>query len=156
MEFVTSSPGSDPIVVEAHFTVPPNQVFEAWTNPDSVMQWFGLAPNSLHSARIDLIKGGEWQFLKSKDDVKSVGFEGKYLDIQPDKRLVFSWSMVTVFADGAREATPPSRVDIQFSASGNGTDVRLVHSTIDSEALSLGFGRGWNIAFRSLLDLLSQ
>jgi len=150
MQFVTSQPGSDPIVVEGYFAASPSQVFEAWTNPEIVMQWFGLSPNSIHSVSIDLRKGGAWQFLKTKDEEKSVGFEGHYVDIQPNKKLVFSWSLVTVFADGTREATPSSRVEVEFSAKGEGTDLKLIHSALHNQEISVGFGRGWDIALNSL------
>ncbi len=50
MEFVKSAPGDDPIVVEGFFAATPAKVFEAWTDPNIVVKWFGQAPNSLHSA----------------------------------------------------------------------------------------------------------
>jgi len=155
MEFVTSTPGSDPIIVEGYLAATPAEVFEAWTTPAIVMQWFGLAPNSLHSATIDLCEGGAWQFVKTKDKHKSVGFEGTYLDIQHNKKLVFTWSLVTALADGTRDATPPSRVEVEFISNGVGTDLRLKHTALDMEALSIGFGRGWNIALGSLSSLMN-
>jgi len=155
MEFVTSTPGSDPIIVEGYLAATPAEVFDAWTNPDIVMQWFGLAPNSIHSATIELVEGGAWQFLKTKDEHKSVGFEGHYLSIHPDEKLVFTWSLVTVLADGTRTATPPSRVEVEFLSNGVGTDLRLKHSALHTEASSIGFGRGWNIALQSLSSLMS-
>jgi len=152
MEFVKSQPGSDPIVVQGYFAVSPARLYEAWTNPEIVMQWFGLAPNSIHSASIDLRQGGAWQFLKSKDEIKSVGFEGHYLDIQPNKKLIFSWSLVTVLADGTRDATPASRVEVEFHANGEGTDLKLIHSTLHNQEIAIGFGRGWEIALGTLYN----
>jgi uncharacterized protein YndB with AHSA1/START domain len=70
MEFVKSVPGDDPIVVEGYFAATPARVFEAWTDPDIVVKWFGRAPNSVLSAIIDLRPGGAWQFLLSKDEHK--------------------------------------------------------------------------------------
>ena len=74
-----TEPGADPIVVEGYFAAAPARVFQAWTDPDIVMRWFGRVPNSLHSATIDLRRGGAWRFVESSDDVKSVGFEGEYV-----------------------------------------------------------------------------
>ena len=156
MAFVTSAPGDDPIVVEGYFAAPPAKVFEAWTDPDIVMKWFGQKPNSLHSATIDLRLGGVWRFLKSKDDDKSVGFEGQYLDIQPGVRLVFSWAHVIAYANGAREATPYSRVEVDFMPKGKGTLVRLVHSAIRSDEARLGIGSGWEASFGALGHALAE
>ena len=118
------------------------------------MKWFGQAPNSLHSATIDLRLGGEWRFLKSKDDDKSIGFEGQYLEIEPGEKLVFSWAHVVAHANGEREATPYSRVEVIFTAKGSGTHVRLVHSAVRSEDARRGIGGGWGAAFGHLTDLL--
>lgn len=103
--FVRTEPGDDPIIVEGFFTAPPARVFRAWTDPRVVEQWFGPAPNTLHSAAIDLRPGGSWVFLESSDASGSVGFEGEYLVVEPDRRLVFTWSRVVAPASGEREAT---------------------------------------------------
>lgn len=153
MNFISSRPGDEPIIVEGFFAASPEQVFEAWTNPDIVMKWFGQAPNSLHSASIDLRPGGVWRFLKSKDDIKSVGFEGQYLEIQPAERLVFSWAYVTLHADGNREATPNSQVEVIFTRNGTGTSVRLVHSGVRAHDARRGIGGGWEMAFSHLTNL---
>ena len=147
MEFMTSAPGDDPIVVEGYFAAPPEQVFEAWTDPDIVVQWFGQAPYSLKSATIDLRPGGTWRFLMSSDDEQSASFEGAYLEVRRAERLVFSWSHVVNRGAGGRDATPESRVEVDFIANGDGTDVRLVHSGIRSEDGRRGVGGGWEKGF---------
>jgi uncharacterized protein YndB with AHSA1/START domain len=132
----------------------PEKVFEAWTDPDIVVKWFGQTPNSLHSASIDLRPGGTWQFLKSKDDDKSIGFEGQYQVIEQAEKLVFSWAHVVAHADGRREETPLSRVEVVFTASGSGTFVRLLHSAISNDETRRGIGGGWQAAFTYLTDML--
>ena len=156
LAFLKTEPGDDPIIVEGYFAGPPARVFEAWTDPNIVMKWFGPAPDSLHSATIDLRPGGAWQFLKSKDEKKSVGFEGEYLVIEPGERLVFTWSAVTAHATGTRESTPHSQVEIIFTARGSGTFVRLVHSAVHSEETRRGFGGGWEFGFHALGALFSD
>ena len=155
-EFVRTEPGADPIVVEGHFSATPATVFQAWTDPSVVVKWFGRRPNSLHSATIDLRQGGTWQFLESKNEQKSVGFEGEYLHIEPGSRLVFTWSKVIAYATGERESTPYSRVEVTFSAEGDGTAVRLVHSAMHNEEVRRGFAGGWDSAFNTMRALLSS
>jgi len=155
MQFVKTEPGTDPIIVEGFFAATPAKVFEAWTKPDIVVKWFGHKPNSLHSASIDLRPGGEWQFLLLKDDDKSVGFEGLYQDVLPGKKLVFSWAHVVEHANGEREETPRSRVEVTFTSKGQGTFVRLVHTAISNEDSRRGIGGGWEAAFTHMDDILS-
>lgn len=156
MKFLTSTPGQDPIVIEAYYAVSTMQVFQAWTDPDIVKQWFGKEPNSLHSASIDLKPGGHWRFLKSNDSEKAIGFEGQYLTIEPGKRLVFTWSAIVEYHDGRREASPDSQIDISFTQKGTGSYLRLVHSSIHDETTCKGFAGGWQYAFTSLHRLLNN
>jgi uncharacterized protein YndB with AHSA1/START domain len=156
MNFVKSAPGAEPVVVESYFAASPLEIFEAWTDPEIVVKWFGIEPNSLHSAEIDLRPGGTWRFLHSKDAEKSVGFEGRYLEIRPGERLVYSWSYVVDRSNGEREATPESRVEVEFTEKGKGTFVRLVHSAIRTEDGRKGVGGGWEASFGSLGAMLSK
>ncbi len=156
MNFVKSIPGEDPLVLEGYFAAPPAKVFEAWTDPAIVVKWFGHKPHSLHSAAIDLRPGGAWRFLLSQDADKSIGFEGEYQEIQPGERLVFSWAHVIAHADGAREETPRSRIEVMFTAEGAGTAVRLVHSAISNEQSRRGIGGGWESSFGSLAHMLEE
>ncbi|MHA1525133.1 MAG: SRPBCC family protein [Alphaproteobacteria bacterium] len=151
--FVKTEPGDDPIVVEGFIAAPPSTIFRAWTDPEIVVKWFGQTPNSLHSATIDLRLGGSWQFLKLVDEAMTVGFEGEYLDIVPGQRLVFSWVHVVTHANGTREATPVSKVEVTFTAKGKGTNIRLVHSAISSADARRGIGGGWEAAFASMFAL---
>ncbi len=153
---VASEPGDDPIVVAGHFDATPAEVFQAWTDPAIVKQWFGRAPNALHSATIDLREGGAWRFLETSIEQKSVGFEGTYIVIEPNARLVFTWSKVVAYATGERDATPTSQVDVTFSPRGDGTDVRLVHSQVHDEETRNAFSGGWAFAFNTMRALLSS
>lgn len=156
MDFVQSGPGDDPIVVEGYFAASPARVFKAWTDPKIVVKWFGQKPNSLHSANIDLRPGGSWRFLKSKGASKSVGFEGHYQEIESGEKLVFSWAHVVTHANGEREATPDSQVEVSFTPQGKGTFVRLVHSAVRSEDARTGIGGGWEFAFGYLGSALDE
>jgi uncharacterized protein YndB with AHSA1/START domain len=156
LDFLLTVPGEDPIIVEGYFAVTPSKMFQAWTDPEIVIKWFGPKPNSLHSATIDLQVGGAWQFLKSKDETKSMGFAGQYQVIEPDKRLLFTWSRVVTFANGQCESTPDSQVEVTFSAKGAGTELRVVHSAVHNEEMRKGFGGGWTLGLNNLSDLISS
>ena len=154
MQFVQTTPGADPIVVESYFAASPEQVFFAWTNADEVMQWFGPKPRSLHSAHIDLREGGAWRFVESDNDQHSIYFEGRYLKIIDNALLLFSWSKVVHQADGTPQASPTSQVEIHFTACKQGTQIRLIHSAMHDLATRRGFCQGWERAFNHLKHCL--
>lgn len=156
MRFVSSAPGDEPIVVEGWFAASPARVFGAFTDPEVVMQWFGVRPGSLVSAAIDLRPGGAWRFELSRTDERSAAFEGEYLAIEPGRLLAFSWRHVVEHAGGEREATPVSRVEIRFSPQGAGTGIRLVHSGLASEEARRNVGGGWDAAFAAVEAVLAD
>ncbi|MTI45845.1 uncharacterized protein YndB with AHSA1/START domain [Roseibium hamelinense] len=156
MEVLQNAPGSEPVIVEGYFPASPARVFNAWTDPDAVKQWFGRQPNSLSDAIVDLKVGGRWCFLKAEDHGTKILFEGEYKVIEPGHRLVFSWSHVIAYESGKREATPHSLVEVEFRKKGNGCVVKLVHSKIRSDDARKGVGSGWLASFHALHTLLSD
>ncbi len=155
MRFLQSEIGADPIVIEGVFPAPPEKVFAAFTEPEQVMKWFGPKPGALHSAEIDLREGGKWRFVESLEKERTVAFEGTYLEIERNQRLVFSWAKV-VYEGEEREDSGDSRVEITFDPHPEGTRVRLIHSQIDDETMRRGFGGGWERGLGNLSAHLSN
>lgn len=153
LDYIQSVAGEDPLVVEGYFACTPQRMFEVWTDPDIVKVWFGRDAQSLQSAEIDLRPGGKYRFIRSSDPQQTVGFEGEYLEIERDSKLVFSWRHIVEHASGEREETPSSRVEVTFTADGDGTQVYLVHSGISTEDARKGIGGGWNSSFGKIAAL---
>ncbi|MEM7215871.1 MAG: SRPBCC domain-containing protein [Pseudomonadota bacterium] len=156
MNLLQSNPGDDPVVVEGFFAVSPSTMFRAWTEPEIICKWFGLKPNSLVSARVDLRVGGIWTFVLDNQAAHSASMQGEYIEIVPDKKLAFTWKHVVVDESGHQEETPVSRVDVQFSPKGSGTWVHLEHSGIVREGAREGVGGGWVNSFGHIMELLPQ
>ena len=153
MNFLKTAPGAEPVIVEGLFAAPVDRLFRAWTDPDEIIEWFGRAPRCLVSAEIDLRVGGRWCFVLEETAEKTSKLEGEYIEIEPDQSLVFSWSHVTAFADGRREATHASRVSVTFTPHGKSTRIDLRHEAIEKEDGRLGVGKGWTLSFTSLEKL---
>ncbi len=152
-DFLKSSPGDDPIRIQGYFPVPPEKAFRAWTDPHVVMKWFGSAPNTLHSANIDLRVGGGWKFVESKLENHSIWFEGEYLEITPGKHLLFTWTKVIQYRNEEPDRTNSSLVEITFTEIDNGTEIHLIHSHIERLAERQGFAGGWRFAIEALWKL---
>lgn len=155
MDFVKSTPGAIPIIVECFLNAAPDTVFKAWTDPDIVIQWFGIEPNSMHSAFIDLRVGGEWRFIRKTTDDKSMTFKGRYLDIVDGEFLKFTWSISTESSDGQYEESASSEVQVSFLPNGDGTDVRLQHSALEDTDSSKNFAFGWNASIHNIGIMLN-
>jgi uncharacterized protein YndB with AHSA1/START domain len=67
-------------------------VFEAWTKPELMKLWW--APKSmgvpLRSCEMDVRVGGAYRLEFGKDAATSFAFFGKYLEVAPPSRLVWT------------------------------------------------------------------
>jgi uncharacterized protein YndB with AHSA1/START domain len=80
------------LVVTRTFNAPARIVFEAWTTPALFMQWW--APRSmgmqLLSCEMDVRTGGGYRLAFGQDAANAHSFFGKYLEVTPPTRLVWT------------------------------------------------------------------
>jgi uncharacterized protein YndB with AHSA1/START domain len=80
------------LVVTRTFNGPARIVFEAWTKPELIKRWW--APKStgvsLLSCETDVRVGGRYRFEFGLEGSKSMAFFGRYLEVTPHSRLVWT------------------------------------------------------------------
>jgi uncharacterized protein YndB with AHSA1/START domain len=80
------------LVVTRTFNGPARIVFEAWTKPELMKLWW--APKSigvpLLSCEMDVRVGGGYRLAFGHDAATSMAFFGKYLEVTPPSRLVWT------------------------------------------------------------------
>ena len=79
------------LVVSRIFDGSPRLVFDAWTRPELFKRWWvpKSAPISLLSCEMDVRAGGTYR-LKFGFDSQTMEFFGKYLEVTPCSRLVWT------------------------------------------------------------------
>jgi uncharacterized protein YndB with AHSA1/START domain len=81
------------IVITRTFDGPARLVFEAWTTPELLMQWwtpksFGI---TFISCEADVRPGGTYKFVMGHPDFdQPMSFFGRYLEVDPPRRLVWT------------------------------------------------------------------
>jgi uncharacterized protein YndB with AHSA1/START domain len=138
------------IRIERVFDAPVERVWQAFTDPELVAQWWGRG-NKLVIERMEVERGGHWRFVEHSPDGVH-GFEGRYREVTPRERLVetFEW-------DGM-----PGYVSIdtaEFEDLGDGrtkvVTTSLFHTTEERDGmLSSGMADGLNQSYAALDDLL--
>jgi uncharacterized protein YndB with AHSA1/START domain len=90
-----AAPGDRETVVERVFNAPRDVVWQAFTTPELLAQWWGRG-NKLVIEELELRAGGRWRFVEHADD-GIYGFEGHYREVTPPERLVstFAWDGMT-------------------------------------------------------------
>jgi uncharacterized protein YndB with AHSA1/START domain len=80
------------IVVTRTFNGPARIVFEAWTKPELIKRWW--VPKSigmsLLSCEMDVRVGGNYRFVFGHDASKPMAFFGRYIEVTPYSRLVWT------------------------------------------------------------------
>ena len=76
--------------VERSYAVPPARVFEAWADPVAKARWFG---GDDWDHELDFSVGGR-EVSTGMMEGTSFTFEGRYQDIVPDERIVYSYEVL--------------------------------------------------------------
>lgn len=147
-----TTPTDREIRIERVFNAPRDRVWQAFTDPKSIAQWWGRG-NKLVIERMEGERGGHWRYVEHSPDGVH-GFEGRYREVTPQKRLVqtFEW-------DGM-----PGYVAVQTATFEDLGDDRtkvvttvLFHTTEERDGmLSSGMEKGLNQSYAALDRLLAS
>lgn len=81
-------PSDTEIKIVRRFDAPRDLVFDVWTTPEHVRNWWGWEKDPMTVCEIDLRVGGEWRFISVNEDYGEVHFYGEYREIDRPRRLV--------------------------------------------------------------------
>lgn len=127
------------LVVRRTVKASPSRVFDAWTEPDQLRQWWGPRPVTCCGAEVDLRAGGSYRIGNRLPDGSVLWIYGAFEVVERPRLLVYSWRVDAVV--GA--AHDDSRVTVRFEARGRETEVIVVHERIDSEPTKVEHEKGW-------------
>jgi uncharacterized protein YndB with AHSA1/START domain len=86
---VVTAPGDREVRVERVFGAPRERVWRAFTEPEQVARWWGRG-NRVVIERMEVERGGHWRFVEHADG-EAHGFEGRYREVTPPERLVYTF-----------------------------------------------------------------
>jgi uncharacterized protein YndB with AHSA1/START domain len=123
-------------------------VFGAWLDPEAVRVWLGAAARreglgELVLVEIDARVGGAFRFVYRQAGRELVQ-AGRYLEIDPPRRLVYSWDMALPHVE---------RVVIQITETAGGCELVLDH--VMDPAWS-GDVSGATAAWASVVDAIDE
>jgi uncharacterized protein YndB with AHSA1/START domain len=136
-------------VVTRTFDGPARLVYEAWTKPELLKQWW--VPKSmgmsLLSCEADVRVGGGYRFVFALEGSKTMAFFGKYLEVTPHSRLVWT----NEEGEGGQAVTT-----VTFEEKGGKTLLVLheLHPSKEATDEAIGFGEGLRETFGQLDELL--
>ncbi len=145
------------------FDATPERVFAAWTDPEQFGAWFGPVGMKTVMCEIDARVGGVWRLMgegrdipgHSTPDLVRPTVSGKYLEIEPPRRLVytFAWHEKDDFAS---PRGPETIVTIQFKPVGQRTEMVFTQAVFDDQQHHDAHNHGWTESFDKLGDFLRR
>lgn len=145
------------LVLERVVDVPPEMVWDAWTDPEQLKQWFTPAPWKTVECEIDLRAGGRFYTVMESPEGERFSGDGCYLEVVPARRLVFTDALLP----GYRPAENPFMTAIvEITPEGSGTRYRAV-AMHNSEATrekheEMGFVEGWGKALDQMVAMIES
>jgi uncharacterized protein YndB with AHSA1/START domain len=139
MAMATVTHDQDTIISEIDIAAPPDRVFDAIANPETVRR---RSPH-LDVYEMDLRIGGKWRMEmrmpKPHRGVSIVKHDGEVLEYDPPRLLAFTW-----FANFHEDPKHRSIVRWELTPTKSGTHVKVTHSGLASEANALkDYAGGW-------------
>jgi len=65
-------------------------LFEAWTRPEHIRNWYGCDDATVEECEVDLRAGGAWRIVVRMPDGSQHRFNGTYREVAQGERLVYS------------------------------------------------------------------
>lgn len=131
-------------------------VFEAWTDPESLKQWFAPRPYSIALCEVDLRPGGGFRTVMNDPDGNQMMDEtGCYLEVIPDERLVWTSALTTGYRP--QPGDMPFTAILELTDNGNGGCTYraiAVHHNADAatQHAAMGFHDGWGTVVDQLVE----
>ena len=125
----------------------PQEVFDAWTDPKSLQQWFCPGTVSLASVDLDVRVGGHFRIVM-RDETKDLLHTGTYREIDPPQRLVFTWRSSGTYDQ-------ETLVTVELHPRGTKTELVLTHERLPDASSAGKHEEGWQDVVRKLTVYLS-
>lgn len=136
------------LVVTREFNAPARLVFEAWTTPALMQRWW--VPKSIGltmtACEMDVRTGGGYRFtfVFDNDPSKPMSFFGKYLEVTPPSRLVWT----------NEESADGAVTTLTFEERDGKTLLTMVDHYPSKEALDAALESGSTGAFEETFEQL--
>jgi uncharacterized protein YndB with AHSA1/START domain len=146
------------LVINRVINAPREKVYRAWTEAELLKQWFTPRPWTTPVVETDVRPGGANLFVMRGPDGNEFPNRGVYLEVVPNKRLVFTDAYTQAWEPSAK---PFMTVVLTFEDAGVGQTnytARVLHwTTADREAHEkMGFHAGWGKATDQLEALVGS
>jgi uncharacterized protein YndB with AHSA1/START domain len=135
--------------IERLIPAPPERVFEYWTEPELLAQWFGPEGFDLPTRNLDVRPGGKWRTTMRSPEGKLRTVSGVYNLIDRPRRLLFTWA----WDDDEGMRGHETEVTVTLEPTPGGTRLKLVQQLFQTGEVRNLHNGGWVSSFNKLEKL---
>lgn len=140
------------IRIERTFRARVDAVFAVWTSPEMLRRWYAPGVDwDTPLAELDPRVGGRLRVAMRDPAGDVFAGGGEYLEIDPPRRLVFTWTW-----DRPEVGAGTQLVEVDLTDNGDGTTtVVLINRGLRDEEARESHREGWDASFENLDVLLA-
>jgi uncharacterized protein YndB with AHSA1/START domain len=147
------------LVLERTVDVPPELIWEAWTTPEHLVNWFAPKPWTTSSCEMDLRPGGLFRTVMRSPEGDEFPGDGCFLEVVPNHKLVWTSVLLPGFRP-APLADPdtdlPFTAVIHLEPHGAGSKYTAIAIHRDPQGRekhdTMGFHSGWSTMLDQLVE----
>jgi uncharacterized protein YndB with AHSA1/START domain len=134
------------LTIKRTFNAPINIVWQAWSNPEYISQWWGPNGMQVNIVQHNFIAGGSWQYSMPMPDGKEFISEGVYSEINKPNKIVTTANF--------KPMTEGVTMEMLFEEVGEQThftfNVHHITEEYCKQQEEMGFFNGWGSVFEGL------
>ncbi len=152
------------LIITRVFNAPIQLVFEAWTNPEHLKNWWAPKGFTTTYCTVDLRIGGLFRYCMTSPDGSGIWGGGIYKEIDARNKIIYT----DCFTDKDGNPVPPSyyglqsttiqesQVEVKFENENGATKVTLKYTNMAELGKEREMARqGWNDMLESLTNYLT-
>lgn len=126
----------------------PDEVYDAWTDPKSLMQWMTPGPGMSSKAKMDVRVGGKFH-IDMIGEGKTYPHDGEYLRLDRPRVIEFTW-----ISPGTQQQR--TVVTVELRPAGDETELTLTHKAMPTKDAADQHEKGWTQIVDHLADILAK
>ena len=145
--------------MQHQYDATPEQVFNAWANPEALGKWFGPHSHKCKVEKYEFFEGGQHQIRMiptgadadyEGDTMQDSVCAGQFVEIVPNQRIIMTF-------DWIENGTPmgDSLLTIELLPLGGKTRLTLTHERLPDEQVRDAHESGWQGSLECLEEYLS-
>jgi len=149
------------LFVHRKFAAPVSAVWEAWSRPEDLAEWWCPRPWRTEILAYDFRAGGDFiaKMYGPEPEGGESGVDGMFLLIEPMRQIIWTTGLVSGWRP-AHEPFIPLTAIVTMKPDGKGTDyhIQVKHQSVEGAKAheDMGFSEGWETCVTQLGEVAAR